>query len=266
LLNPAIDILGMILRYRRILVSVTHVELAKRYSGSAFGMAWLALYPTLLLGIYLFVFLVIFKMRFPGYSEMDYVLFVFAGLIPYIGLSEALTAGCLSIKQNIHLVKNVMLPIELIPIRTVTVSMASQIVAISILIALVAINGELSWRVVGLPIALLLQMMFLIGLVFVLAALAVALTDVSYFVNLAVMLMMFISPIGFKPEMVPSGFSFMIYLNPVHYMAEAYRTALIASHPANPTALALYAIIACTVFALGCAFFRRFKGILVDYE
>ena len=43
---------------------------------------------------------------------------------------EALTTGALSIKQNIHLVKNVMLPIELIPVRSVIVGMASQFVSI----------------------------------------------------------------------------------------------------------------------------------------
>ena len=84
-------------------------------------MAWLFLQPALLLSVYLFVYLVVFKVRFPGFSRLDYVLYVFCGLVPFLGIIEAITLGAVSIKQNIHLVKNVMLPIELVPVRAVLV-------------------------------------------------------------------------------------------------------------------------------------------------
>lgn len=256
----------VILRYRKILLSVTRVELAKRYSGSAFGLAWVLLYPALLLSIYLFVYLVIFKMRFPGYSEMDYTLYVFCGLIPYMGFMEALTIGALSIKQNMHLIRNVMLPIELIPVRAVAVGLASQSVALVILFGLALVNGSLSVHLLWLPAVILLQAVFLIGLVLIVSALAVALPDVSYFVNLGVLLLMFISPIGFKPDMVPESFALLIYLNPVYYMTEAFRSSVLSNHVIDITSLGIYTLICLVTFALGCTFFGRFKGVLVDYE
>jgi lipopolysaccharide transport system permease protein len=262
----AIATARMILRHRKILLSVTRVELAKRYSGSAFGLVWVFLYPALLLSIYLFVYLVIFKMRFPGYSEMDYTLYVFCGLIPYMGFMEALTAGALSIKQNMHLIRNVMLPIEMIPVRAVAVGLASQGVALVILFALALANDSLSVHLLWLPVVILLQALFLIGLVLIVSALAVALPDVSYFVSLSVLFLMFISPIGFKPDMVPAGFAPLIYLNPVHYMTDAFRSSVLSNHTIDITNLGIYTLICILTFALGCAFFRRFKGVLVDYE
>ncbi len=262
----AIATVRMILRHRRILLSVTRVELAKRYSGSAFGLAWVFLYPALLLSIYLFVYLVIFKMRFPGYSEIDYTLYVFCGLIPYMGFMEALTAGALSIKQNMHLIRNVMLPIELIPVRAVAVGLASQSVALVILFALAMANGSLSVHLLWLPLVIALQALFLIGLVLVVSALAVALPDVSYFVNLGVLFLMFISPIGFKVDMVPAEFAPLIYLNPVYYMTDAFRSSVLSNHVVNIASLGIYVLICLLTFALGAAFFRRFKGVLVDYE
>lgn len=256
----------MIVAYRRILAAVTGVELAKRYSGSAFGKTWLVVYPLLLLGIYLFVYLIVFKVRFPGFSELDYTLYVFAGLVPYIGMSEAITSGAVSIRQNIHLVKNVMLPIDLIPVRAVFISMVGEMTSIIIVLALVLWNQDLTWRIGFLPIVVGLQVLFLIGCVLVLSALVVALPDISNFVNLAMMLLMFISPIGFKPDMVPPGFGPLLYLNPVHYMTNAFRTAMLDSHPVDWTLLGIYTAICCATFALGSAFFRRFKNVLVDYE
>lgn len=264
--RSAIEMLRIVARHRTILASVTRVELAKRYAGSAMGIAWVVLYPALLLGIYLFVYLVVFKMRFPGYSEMDYTLYVFAGLVPYIGFMEAMTAGALSIKQNMHLIRNVMLPIELIPVRTVTVALATEIVALGVVILLALVFGKLSPHVVWLPVVIALQVLFFVGLVLVVAALAVALPDIGYFVNLSVLLLMFVSPIGFRPDMVPAGYWPMIYLNPIYYMAESFRMSLLSLQPIDLGVLAVFAGMSVGTFAVGAAFFRRFKGVLVDYE
>lgn len=266
MMPAAIEMLRTMTRYRGILASVTRVELGKRYAGSVLGIAWVFLYPALLLGIYLFVYLVIFKMRFPGYSEMDYVLYVFAGLVPYIGFMEAMTTGAPSIRQNMHLVRNVMLPIELIPVRAVAVSLVTEIVALGVVILLALGTGNLSPHVLWLPVVIALQVLFLIGVVLIVAALAVALPDVGYFVNLSVLLLIFISPIGFKPEMVPAGFGAIVYLNPIYYMADAFRMSLLARQAIEPGVLAVFAAISLASFAAGAGFFRRFKGVLLDNE
>jgi lipopolysaccharide transport system permease protein len=165
-----------------------------------------------------------------------------------------------------HLVKNVMLPIELIPVRSVIVGMASQLVSIALVLLLVAGARSLSWHVALLPLVVVLQVMWLVGLTWVLSSIAVALPDITYFINLFVFLLMFLSPIGFKPEMVPHGFAWMIYANPIFYMTEVYRdTMLIGLSPAMFVAV-IYAVMCVVTFALGSAFFERFRGVLTDYE
>src|SRR5262245_61702044 len=98
--------LHLIFKYRKILISVARVEFGKRYSGSLFGRFWVLLYPILLLAMYLFVYAVVFQMQFSDGSPINYVVYVFCGLIPYIGFMEAVGSGCTAIKQNIHLVRN----------------------------------------------------------------------------------------------------------------------------------------------------------------
>jgi len=266
ILRSTWQMLTLIYRYRWILVATTKVEIAKRHAGSALGMFWVVLYPMLLLGVYLFVYLVVFKMRFPGYSELDYVLYVFAGLIPYIGLSEAIQAGTQSIKQNLHLVKNVMLPIEIVPVRAVTAALVGQVISLFIVVGLSMINGTLSPALAALPLVLVLQLIFLLGIVLMLSALALVVQDISYFVNLAIMLLMFISPIGYKADMLPIGYDILVWANPVSYLLDAYRTVLMSNHTADPTSLIIYVVIALATFMLGATFFERFKGVLVDYE
>lgn len=264
--DPGLGMLSMAWRHRSILASVTRIELEKRYSGSALGKFWLLLHPLLLLGIYLFVYAVVFSMRLPGYEGLSYAVFVFCGLIPFIGLSESLSVGTLCIKQNMHLVKNVLLPIEMVPLRTVFSSLATQVVGMVVLLVLLAITSHVSLKIVFLPIVLILQLLMLVGIVLVLSSLAVALSDVSYFVNLFVLLLMFVSPIGFTRDMVPYPFGIVIDLNPVSYMIDAYRFILLPDWTVPPASLAGFTMVSLGSFFAGSLFFDRFKGVLVDYE
>jgi lipopolysaccharide transport system permease protein len=260
------DMAVLIYRYRRLLAAITRVELAKRHAGSVLGMAWVVLQPALLLSVYIFVYMVVLRMRFEGFSHFDYVLYVFCGLVPYLGFMEALTTGALSIKQNMHLVKNVMLPIELIPVRSVIVGMASQFVSIGLVLLLVAADRSIGWNVALLPVVVVLQVLWLAGLTWVLASVTVALPDITYFVNLFVFLLMFLSPIGFKPEMVPQAFAWLIYANPIYYMTEMYRGTMLSGQLPAVFVAVTYAVMCVATFALGSAFFERFRGVLTDYE
>lgn len=263
--SAAFNMVILFLQHRNVLAATTRLELAKRYSGSLFGRLWIVVYPLLFLSIYLFVYMVM-GMRLPGFSRLDYVVYVFAGLVPYIAFMEALTSGCVAIKQNLHLIKNVMLPIELIPARYVFVAMTSQIVGLAMLLGLAAGNHDASLRFLALPIVLLVQAITLLGLVMVLAPLALLIPDLTYFVNLGMMFLVFVSPIGFRPEMVPENFKFVIYANPVSYMIDTFRWAIIRTHPLNVITIVGFVGFAAVMFIFGSWFLERFKDVLVDFE
>ena len=78
------------------------------------------------------------------------MLYVFAGLVPFLGTIEAINGAALSIKANMHLVKNVMLPIELVPVRTVLVAMTGELRGLGARDRAVRVqrdrSGRWSWR------------------------------------------------------------------------------------------------------------------------
>jgi len=250
----------------RLLVAITRVELSKKYAGSVLGPLWLILQPALLLSVYIFVYLVVFKMRFADFSRLDYVLYVFTGLIPYMGTIDSITSGSVSIKQNIHLVKNVMLPIELVPVRAVLVASISQAVGLVVVLLLTAINGTLSWHVLWLPLVWALQILMLFGVVWILSSIAVGLPDISYFISLFLFLLMWVSPIGFTPDMVPAELRAVLFLNPVYYLLEMYRDSLLFGRLPSLQVAGVYAGMCLFTFAVGSAFFRAFRSVLLDYE
>lgn len=250
----------------RLLAAITRVELSKKYAGSVLGPLWLFLQPALLLSVYIFVYLVVFKMRFPGFSSLDYVLYVFTGLVPYMATIDAITSGSVSIKANIHLVKNVMLPIELVPVRAVLVASLAQAVGLAIIILMSALNGSLSWHILWLPLVWALHIVLLFGIVWILASIAVGLPDISYFISLFLFLLMWVSPIGFTPEMVPAEVAAALYLNPVYYLLEMYRDSLLFGRAPSLFDAGVFVALSLGLFAIGATFFRAFRGVLLDYE
>lgn len=263
-LNGAASLLSSAWQFRRMLFATSLLELRQRYAGSALGPLWIILYPLVFLSIYMFLYLVIFQVRFPGMGGLGFVVFVFSGLVPYLVMMESLTRGALVIKENIHLIKNVIMPVELVPLRLVVVSFLAQSASFLLLTMLTLIDGELSWRVIFMPVVLLLVAAFILGLVYYVACLGVIFNDVSYIVNLTMVALMFLSPIAFKTEMVPAHLSVIVYLNPVSYPLEAVRWSLLSSHEANLFRLLAFPVVALLLFSAGASFFRRFKGLMAD--
>nr|WP_287410403.1 ABC transporter permease [Pseudodesulfovibrio sp.] len=253
--------------HRNALWRSSLIELKKRYAGSAIGYLWVVLYPILFLSIYVFVYQVVFKVKVTGVDTggFHYVLFVFSGLVPYIALMEAFSTGCLSIKQNMHLIKNVLAPIETVPVRPVIISMITQLVGMALVLVLSAVNGSLSPMIALLPLVMIFQFMMFVGIVWVLSALAIALPDIGYFVNLGTFLLMFVSPIAFTKEMVPASLAATLYFNPVYYMVEMYRSLLwVGSFPPLFETV-VFVVMSSLTFLAGAIFFGVFKYAILDH-
>jgi lipopolysaccharide transport system permease protein len=261
----AIELLQDAWRFRAILGATSLLELRQRYAGSALGSLWIVLYPLVFLSIYLFLYMVIFQVRFPGMSELGYVVFVFAGLVPYLVMMESINRGTQVIRENIHLIKNVIMPVELVPFRLVVVSFLAQTASFGLLVLLTLLAGDLSWKVIFLPAVLALLALMILGIVFYVSSLGVVFNDMGYIVNLLMVALMFLSPIGFKPDMVPAALKAIVYANPVSYPLEAVRWSLMASHQADYMRLLAFPALALALFVLGTGFFKRFKGLMADH-
>ena len=263
--SAALGVAHLLFARRAVIIATTRLELRRRYSGSLLGLSWAVLYPLLFLGIYLFVFLVLFGVRFPGYGDLDYALYVLSGLVPYLALIESVTTASRSIRQNVQLIRNVVLPIELIPLRCVAVAMVGQLVGLVLVLALAAVAGSASINWAWLPVLLALQFLLCAGIALLVAPLGAALADTEQAAQLVLLLLLFASPIAFARDMVPDAARILVDANPVYYLIESFRGSIIAEHPVNPHVPAVFAALALGAFVLGSAVFARAKSILADH-
>lgn len=259
-MNP----LALLIKHRRLLFATTIHEVRTRYIGTTFGLLWAFLYPVLFLGLYAVVYTMIFRVRLGGYTTIDYVLLIFSGLIPFLGFSEALGSGVGAVTGNKGLVKNTLFPIELIPVRTALACSVTMLVGLSILLAVLWMRGIIHATQALVPIILVLQLIFTIGVLWLLSSLNVFFPDIGHLTSVLILFLMLVSPIAYTHDMIPSNLMPLMYPNPLYYLIMLYRDAIVIG-TVKPMLLTVFAFMAVASFASGYFVFSRLKTIFVDY-
>lgn len=253
-----------LLKHRHILYSTVVQGLKKRTSGNVLGALWLLLYPLLFLGMYSLVFVQILQVRIPGLGTSDYILVVFSGLVPFLAFAEAFGAGTVSIVGNRDLLMNTLFPIELVVAREVLIGHTTMGMGMLLLWGAVFHYHGLHWTHLLVPLIYLLQIMMVLGLVWITASLTVFFRDFQQAIPILVLFLMMVSPIGYTSEMVPEGLQGVLLFNPLAWLMELYRACLMKG-VVPLEQLGLFTLFACILFALGGALVLRLKPLFADY-
>ncbi|MCU0241769.1 MAG: ABC transporter permease, partial [Vicinamibacteria bacterium] len=153
-----------------------------RYSGSMLGRSWAVINPLFLLSIYVILYVYILRVRMPASasaSPFEYVLLIFTGLIPWLGVSEGLSTSVHSVVSNANLVHNTAFPAAVLPAKAVFASLAGQTIGLVILLVMLACTNHLSWTWICLPLAIAAQILFSLGLAWLLSVLNVFIRDLG---------------------------------------------------------------------------------------
>jgi len=247
-----------------MLWATTLNEIRGRYMATSLGMLWVPLYPVLFLGIYATVYIYILQVRLQMFSSVEYVALIFCGLVPFLGFAEALGSGVGSVVANANLIRNTMVPIELIPVRAALVSQVTQVVGLLMLVAGVAYLGNLSAYVFLLPLVWLLQVIFMIGLLWVLSSINVFVRDLQSIIGIILLLLMLVSPIAYTIDMVPENLRVICWVNPLAHFIWAYQDVLVLHKSPDAGQWLVLATLSVGMFAFGFWVFTRLKTVFAD--
>lgn len=254
--------------YRRLIWYTTLQEIKAKYTTSILGIGWAALYPLLFLTVYVLVFIVIFRLRLPdsSYSRLDYVLIIFAGLIPWLGFREAVMVSLSSVVSNASILRSTSFPTPVLPVKTVLASTITQVISLGFLLIVLLFTGHLHFTWLFLPIAIATQLMLTIGMGWVLAVLNVYFRDMEQVVSLILFMLLFISPVAYLPEMIGSPWlQLILYINPISYLITLYRLPLFYNQLPSIQDVMVILGLALAMFWFGYRFFVGVRAYVVDY-
>ena len=240
-------------------------DLAGRYRGSLLGFLWAFVTPLWQLALFTFVFSYVLRVPLVSEGTTSFPLFLFAGLIPWMGFSEAVSRSTNAIVEQSQLVRKHRFPSEILIVSAVISATFHQLAALVLFGVWQAFTAGLSLQgLLWIVPALALQMAFAAGLGWAGAAVQVYFRDVAQFVGIALSAGFYLTPLVYPLGAVPEGFRAFLAFNPLTTVAGAFRAALVGS-PAPPAfAWLIAATIALATAFLGLIVFRRLRPGFAD--
>ncbi|HEV7768587.1 MAG TPA: ABC transporter permease [Thermoanaerobaculia bacterium] len=237
-------------------------DLTARFTGSALGLAWAILQPLSLVVLYWFVFTFMIPGGRAGGSGDQYIYFLIAGLLPWLGVSEGLSRATTSIVDNSAIVRRLPLRSELLVIVPNATAMIFECVALAIFIIARLAQGMPMPKLWLLPVALVLQFLLQLGVGFFLSATYVFFRDVTQIIGFVLSIAFYLSPILYPVE--GSRFEKFFFWNPMTPLLGLFRSAMLASPLPDVASIVFLLTIAAAVCSGGLLFFRRAQPSLVD--
>ena len=237
-------------------------EVKEQFLGGYLGTVWLFFHPLFIMAVYIFVFQFVFKNKIGGTYQLplDYTTYLLSGLIPWLNVQQVLSRSCVAITANAGLVKQVIFPIELLPVKTILATFPSQLVSMFVLLLYVLVTYKyLFLTYLMLPALLLIQTILAIGIAYILSSITVFVRDIKELINLFSFAGMFLLPIAYLPDWVPAQFKPLIYLNPFSYMIWCYQDVFYFGRIEHPSAWIVFTFFAIGVFMFGSYVFNAMK-------
>lgn len=256
------EIMSVLLQYWELTYTMARREIADRYIGQNFGVFWSFFHPLFIMGIYVFIFGFVFKTKLGGTLDMprDYITYLLAGFVAWMGFQESMAKACVVMISNASLVKQVVFPLEILPVKSVLSTVFQQAIMISLLVIYVfMIYGSLPLTYLLLPVLIIFQTLMMIGIAYFLAAVGAYFRDLKDFVQLFAVAGIYLLPVVYLPSWVPPVFKPLLYMNPFSYFIWCYQDVLYFGRIDHPWAWEVCFFQSILFFILGFRFFRKLK-------
>ncbi len=250
-------------------------QMARGYQGSYLGFAWALLSPLLMVVLLTVIFSEVLGFRFrevAGDSSLNYGLFLYCGLIPFLNFSDSMNSGVNIVRKNKALVKGVVFPLEILPLTSVISSLIQSMFGVgAVMLVLAVLEHRLNWTVLLLPLVIVPQLLFTLGLCYLMAVTGTYLPDLREALKAVVRVSFFVTPIIWPISMVPEGWRFLVDYNPLAILVETYRDLILegtlpgveGTFPGGTSVLYFF-LVALALFAAGFVTFNRVKHNFAD--
>ena len=253
--------LGELWQYRELLYILAWRDVKVRYKQALLGAAWAVIQPLILM----FIFTLLFsRIANVPTGDVPYPVFAFAALVPWTMFANAAAGSGISLVGNQNLVSKVYFPRIVIPAGAVCTWVPDFIISAVLLFGIMAVFGFVPpLTVLLLPLVMVSTMLAAFSVGVWLSALNVAYRDVQYVVPFLIQVWLFLTPVAYPTASIPSNLRWLTGLNPMSWVIDLSRWALLGT--ASSWSVALLSIATTSVLLIsGLYYFRRVEHFFAD--
>jgi lipopolysaccharide transport system permease protein len=250
-------------RYRELFQILAWRDISVRYKQTVVGIAWAVIRPVLSMIVLTIIFGRIAKL--PTDGSVPYALMVFAGMLPWLFFSSAISESSNSLVSNANLVSKVYFPRLIIPVATIAVALVDFLVC-SIVMAFMMIWYQFvpSWQILLMPVAVIWACLAALGPSLWLTAVTVKYRDFRYAIPFLVQFGLYVSPVGFSSSVIPEQWRLIYSLNPVVGVIDLFRWCVLGESPIYVPSMVIGVMVTVVFLVLGIRQFKSMERQLAD--
>jgi lipopolysaccharide transport system permease protein len=258
-------------RFRDLFYLLAWRDLLVRYKQTVIGVAWALIRPLLTMLIFVVIFSRVAALDSGG---LPYPLLVLGGMLPWQFFATALSESSSSMISNANLITKIYFPRIILPASSVIVAMVDFAITLVLLLAVMiwyhfaAEHYMPSWRLLLLPVFVLLSLIAAMGPGLLVTTLNVKYRDFRYVIPFVVQFGLYISPVGFSSAVVGEKFGptirLLYSLNPMVGVIDGFRWCLGGDMPLDPISFAVSAGLSLVLLWIGIRYFRKMEKSFAD--
>lgn len=221
-----IDFIWELVSKRNLLIELTKRDFISKYLGSYLGVFWAFVHPVVYIFVLFLVFSFVFKTQ--PINGIPYILWLSAGMIPWIYFSDSVSSATTSIIDNSFLVKKMSFSVGILPLVRLLSAMIIHVFFVLILLFMcVLCKTKITIYSLQIIYYFFSMVVLLVGLSWLTSALIVFLRDVGQLVSIVLQFLFWGTPIFWSLKYLPYKLGIILKLNPLTYIIEGYRDSLL---------------------------------------
>lgn len=266
-----IDRLAELIQYRELIRNLVSRDLKVRYRNSALGFLWSLLNPLAMMA----VFTVVFTFMMPNDTVDRFPVFVLCALLPWNFFRDSVMGSITSIVSNSSLIKKVYFPREVLPLSAILSNLINFLLALTVLFAMFFVfRVRLTRWALLLPLVIFTQLLFTLGLGFMLSTANVFYRDTAMIMDVVMLAWFFVTPIFYPIDILPQhrlvlGLGLNIHrltyiLNPMASLISTYRVILFHGACPAPDFFLRTFVTSLLTLIVGQLVFMRYSRVFAE--
>lgn len=260
-----INVLKEIWTNKNILLALSIQDFKQRYKGNYLGIVWAFIGPLVNIIILWFIFEVGFRST-PA-ENLPFILWLLAGMVPWLHINECISQGAISISEKSYLVKKIRFGVASLPIVKILVAIFIHLFFLAITFILYLSYGQkIKWTILQIPYYIFSATVLATGISLITASIVVFVKDLSQVIQLFLQFGFWLTPVFWSYKILPTKYHIYIQSNPAYYIVEGYRDSFISGvwFWERPYLTLYYWCFTILVWLFGIRVYRKLRPYFAD--
>lgn len=260
--------LGEVYAHRELLGLIVRRDFHLKYRQTLLGPVWHLVQPLVTTAVFTLIF---HRVARVSTADIPPALFYLCGLLVWQYFAQSFVSISGFFINGAGLFKRVYFPRLTVPVATLASNLLALLVQAILFVVILGAylaGGQTfaggGWALLTLPLLVLQTGVIALGAGLLAASLSVKYRDLHVLIGFFVNLWLYVTPIVYPSSTVPAQLRFLLYVNPLAPIVEAFRSAVFGTPAPGPFAHFVSLALTLLILTAGLLTFRRIERRVVD--